>query len=168
MIPISYNVRSLLVRKATTIATALGIGLVVFVLSSALMLGRGIRNTLVTSGSSERVLVLRKGSDTEMASGLESNVVSLVMAAPGVKRDPGGQPLGSPEVVVVIALDKLGGADGMVSNILVRGVPAQVMNVRPEVRIIDGHPARPGTDEVVIGKGVRGRFKGLELGSSFE
>jgi len=168
MIPISYNVRSLFVRKATTIATALGIGLVVFVLSSALMLGKGIRDTLVTAGSSARALVLRKGSDTEMASGLDPNVVSLAMAAPGVKRDADGQLLGSPEVVVVIAMDKLGGADGMVSNILVRGVPPQVMKVRPEVRIVDGRPARPGTDEVIIGRGVRGRFKGLELESSFE
>jgi len=168
MIPISYNVRSLFVRKTTTIATALGIGLVVFVLSSALMLGRGIRNTLVTSGSSERVLVLRKGSDTEMASGLDSNLVSLAMAAPGVKRGRDGQPLGSAEVVVVIAMDKLGGADGMISNILVRGVSPSVMEVRPEIRIVAGRPAQVGTDEVIIGRGVRGRFKGLELGSSFE
>ncbi|MEO8179636.1 MAG: ABC transporter permease [Deltaproteobacteria bacterium] len=168
MIPLSYNVRSLLVRKATTIATALGIGLVVFVLSSSLMLARGIRNTLVTNGSAERVKVLRKGSDTEMASGIDANTASLVMAAPGVKRDSDGQPLGSPEVVVVIALDKLGGPDGMVSNILVRGVPAQMLKVHPEVRFIAGRPARPGTDEVVVGKGVRGHFKGLELGSSFE
>jgi putative ABC transport system permease protein len=168
MIPISYNVRSLLVRKATTIATALGIGLVVFVLSSALMLSRGIRNTLVTNGAADRVKVLRKGSDTEMASGIEANIATLVMAAPGVKRDPDGQPLGSPEVVVVIALDKLGGADGLVSNILVRGVPPQALKVHPEVRIVAGRPARPGTDEVIVGKGVRGHFKGLELGSSFD
>ena len=167
MIPISYNVRSLFVRKATTIATALGIGLVVFVLSSAMMLSRGIHNTLVSNGSPDRVKVLRKGSDTEMASGIEASTASLVMAAPGVKRDADGQPLGSPEVVVVIALDKLG-AEGMVSNILVRGVPAQVMKVRPEVRIIAGRPARPGTDEVIVGKGVRGNFKGLDLGQSFE
>src|SRR5215510_12279923 len=101
MIPISYNVRSLFVRKATTIATALGIGLVVFVLSSALMLGQGIRNTLVTSGSEGRALVLRKGSDTEMVSGVESSTVGLIMAAPGVKKDGAGQPLGTSDVVVV-------------------------------------------------------------------
>jgi putative ABC transport system permease protein len=168
MIPISYNVRSLLVRKATTIATALGIGLVVFTLSSALMLAKGIRNTLVSNGSADRVKVLRKGSDTEMASGIEANLASLVMAAPGVKRDADGQPLGSAEVVVVIMLDKLGGAEGHSSNILVRGVPPQVLKVHPEVRVIAGRPARPGTDEVIVGTGVRGHFKGLELGSSFE
>ncbi|MEY2933468.1 MAG: hypothetical protein RL033_4217 [Pseudomonadota bacterium] len=169
MIPISYNVRSLLVRRTTTIATALGIGLVVFVLSSALMLGQGIRNTLVAEGSTARAKVLRKGSDTEMASGLETSQVSLVMAAPGIKRDSANQPLGSGEVVVVIAMDKLGGeAQGLISNILVRGVPPQVLQVRPEVHIIRGRPARPGTDEVIVGKGITGNFKGLELNSSFD
>ncbi len=167
LIPLSYNVRSLFVRKATTIATALGIGLVVFVLSSALMLARGIKNTLVSNGSSERAIILRKGSDTEMASGVDSNVVSLIMAAPGIKRGSDGQPLGTADVVVVIAMDKLG-QEGMVSNILVRGVSPNVMSVRPEVRVIEGRPARPGTDEAIIGKGIRGNFKGLEIGSGFE
>jgi putative ABC transport system permease protein len=68
----------------------------------------------------------------------------------------------------VIALDKLGVGDGMVSNSLVRGVPAQVLKVHPEVHVIAGRPARPGTDEVIVGKGVRGNFKGLELGSTFD
>ena len=108
LIPLSYNVRSLFVRRATTIATALGIGLVVFVLSSALMLGRGIKNTLVASGSDGRAMVLRKGSDTEMASGIDSNVVSLILAAPGVKRGGEGQALGTADVVIVAALDKSG------------------------------------------------------------
>ena len=120
LIPLSYNVRSLFVRKATTIATALGIGLVVFVLSSSLMLGEGIRNTLVSNGSTGRALVLRKGSDTEMVSGIDANVVSLIMAAPGVKRGQDGQALGTSDVVVVASLDKEGG-EGLVSNVLVRG-----------------------------------------------
>lgn len=167
LIPLSYNLRSLLVRKTTTIATALGIALVVFVLSSALMLGEGIRNTLVSNGSSARAIVLRKGADTEMASGIESSTVGLIMAAPGVKRDGEGQPLGIADVVVVATLDKLG-SEGQVSNVLVRGVQPLVMKVRSEARIIDGRPAQAGTDEVIIGRAIRGNFKGLDLGQSFE
>ena len=53
MIPVNYNLRSLLVRKATTIATVLGIALVVFVLSSALMLQNGIKRTLGRSGRND-------------------------------------------------------------------------------------------------------------------
>jgi putative ABC transport system permease protein len=167
LIPLSYNVRSLFVRKTTTIATALGIALVVFVLSSALMLGEGIRNTLVSNGSAARAIVLRKGADTEMASGIESSTVGLLMAAPGVKRDGEGQPLGIADVVVVATLDKLG-TEGQVSNVLVRGVQPLVMKVRSEAHIIDGRPAQPGTDEVIIGRAIRGNFKGLDLGQSFE
>jgi putative ABC transport system permease protein len=167
LIPLSYNVRSLFVRKTTTIATALGIGLVVFVLSSSLMLGQGIRNTLVANGSTDRAIVLRKGSDTEMASGIDSNVVSLILAAPGVKRGEDGQALGTADVVVVAALDK-SGEEGLVSNILVRGVQPAALQVRPEVRIVAGRPAQPGTDEVIVGQGIRGGFKGTDLGESFE
>jgi putative ABC transport system permease protein len=167
LIPLSYNVRSLFVRKTTTIATALGIGLVVFVLSSSLMLGQGIRNTLVANGSAGRAIVLRKGSDTEMASGIDSGVVSLLLAAPGVKRAEDGQALGTADVVVVASLDK-SGQEGMVSNILVRGVQPVALKVRPEVRIIEGRQAQPGTDEVIVGKGIRGGFRGTDLGESFE
>src|SRR3954447_5049703 len=159
LIPLSYNVRSLFVRKATTIATALGIGLVVFVLSSSLMLGKGIRDTLVANGSTGRAIVLRKGSDTEMASGIDANVVGLLLAAPGVKRGSDGQALGTADVVVVASMDKEGG-EGFVSNILVRGVQPQAVRVRPEIRIVEGRPAQPGTDEVIVGKGIRGHFKG--------
>jgi putative ABC transport system permease protein len=167
LIPLSYNLRSLFVRKTTTIATALGIGLVVFVLSSSLMLGQGIRNTLVSNGAQNRAIVLRKGSDNEMSSGIDSNVVSLLLAAPGVKHGTDGQALGTADVVVVASLDKVG-EEGMVSNILVRGVQPQAYQVRPEVRIVEGRAAQAGTDEVIVGKGIRGRFLGTELGSSFE
>lgn len=167
LIPLSYNVRSLFVRKATTIATALGIGLVVFVLSSSLMLAQGIRNTLVSNGAANRAIVIRKGSDTEMASGIDANVVSLIMAAPGVKRGNDGQALGTSDVVVVASLDKEG-TEGMVSNVLIRGVLPAALLVRPEVRVVEGRAAQPGTDEVIIGQGIRGRFKGIELGASFE
>lgn len=167
LIPLSYNLRSLFVRKTTTIATALGIGLVVFVLSSSLMLGQGIRNTLVSNGSETRAIVLRKGSDTELASGIDAANIGLILAAPGVKRDADGQPLGTPDVVVVASLDKVGG-EGYVSNILIRGVLPAAFKVRPEVRIVEGRPAQPGTDEVIVGKGIAGRFKGTGLGQSFE
>jgi ABC-type antimicrobial peptide transport system permease subunit len=39
MIPLSYNVRSLLLRKTTTFATVLGVALVVPIILSALLTG---------------------------------------------------------------------------------------------------------------------------------
>ncbi len=165
-IPLSYNIRSLFVRKTTTIATALGIALVVFVLASSLMLSHGIKQTLVSTGAHDRALVLRKGSDSELASGIGSPTVGIIKSAPGVKKS-GSTPLGAAEVVVVVALEKLG-TEGKVSNIQVRGVEPMSYKLRREIRIVAGRPAQPGTDEVVIGKALRGRFQGLDLGQSFE
>lgn len=165
-IPISYNVRSLLVRKATTIASAFGIALVVFVLASSQMLARGIRKTMASSGSENKAFVLRKGADAELSSAIDIAQVGLVLAAPGVKHDQSG-PLGAGEVLLVIALEKPG-TGGQVSNVQLRGVTDNVMKVRPEVQLVAGRPARPGTDEVIIGQRLRGQFKGLDLGQRFE
>jgi putative ABC transport system permease protein len=167
MIPIAYNIRSLAVRKATTIATALGIALVVFVLSASRMLSNGIRNTLGKSGEEGHAIVLRKGADTEMASTLETQQVNLILAAPGVKRDNTGTPRGLGELLLVIALEKAGNAE-QVSNVILRGVPDNVLTVRDKVKIIAGRPLRPGSDEVIVGRRLRGQFQGLEIGQSFE
>jgi putative ABC transport system permease protein len=167
MIPISYNVRSLFVRKTTTIATALGIGLVVFVLASSLMLSAGIERTMGRSGSPSNAIVLRKGSDAELSSSIENRLVNLILAAPGVKRDGSGAPLGAGEVLIVVALEKVGEA-GKVSNVQVRGVTDRVLKLRPEARIVAGRAPQPGSDEAMVGQRIRGRFTGVDLESSFE
>lgn len=167
MVPISYNVRSLIVRKATTIATVLGVGLVVFVLSASQMLTHGIKRTMGRSGNPDDAIVLRQGADAELASTFDASRVNLIKATPGVRRGSDGSPLGVGEMVIVIALD-LVDAPGQVSNVMVRGVPAGVMSLRNEARIVSGRPAKPGTSEVVIGKRLLGRYRGLALGSTFE
>jgi putative ABC transport system permease protein len=168
MIPISYNVRSLMVRKTTTFATAGGIALVVFVLSAAFMLSAGVGKTLVAGGSPDNAIVTRKGADNEMSSSIESKSVSLILATPGIKKDETGAALGGGEVVVVIAQDRLGGEPGQVTNILVRGVSDNVLKVRPDVRVVEGRPAKPGTDECIIGKGLVGKYKGMTIGDKFD
>lgn len=167
MIPLRYNARSLVRRRTTTIAAALGMALVVFVLAASMMLSSGIRKTLVQASRPNVAIVLRKGSDAELASGVEKAHVALVAAREEVARDPSGQPLAVGEVVVVITQEKLG-SDGTVSNITIRGVPENVYTFRPSVHVVEGRPARPGTDEAVIGSRIRGRFKGVDLGQSFE
>ena len=83
-----------------------------------------------------------------------------------MKKDDKGNALGLGEVLVVLTMDKVG-VDG-VSNVQLRGVPENVGQFRKTMRIIEGRAARPGTNEVIIGKGIRGRFKGLDLGQSVE
>jgi putative ABC transport system permease protein len=167
MVPISYNVRSLLNRKTTTIATALGIGLVVFVLGAVLMLGHGLQQTLTASGRPDNGMVLRKGSDGELSSTIDTQSVGLILSAPGVKKDDKGRPMGVGEVVVVILLERPGG-EGKLANVTVRGTTEASIAVRPGLHVVDGRPPQPGTDEVMVGKALLGRFDGLSLGSSFD
>jgi putative ABC transport system permease protein len=148
------------------VATAIGIALVVFVLASSLMLSAGIRKTLGTTGHPENAIVLRMGSDAELGSIVEESTVPLILAAPGVRVDERGQPVGAAEIVVVGAMEKLG-AQG-VTNVSIRGVPDDVMRFRPDVHIVAGRLPRPGSDEALVGARIRGRIRGLDLGQSFE
>lgn len=166
MIPIGYNIRSLFVRKTSTIATLLGITLVVFVLSAAMMLSSGLRKTLGASGSKDRAIVLRQGSEAELSSDIDGTKLSLVLAQPGIKKALAGQPAAIGEQVIVVTMDKIG-TEG-VSNVQIRGVPENVVLFRPEIKITAGRFPKPGTDEVMAGSKISGRFKGLELGQSFE
>jgi putative ABC transport system permease protein len=95
------------------------------------------------------------------------NTLSLFAGAPGVKRSAAGKSLVSGEVVLVIAQEKLG-TNGQIANVLVRGVPDVALEVRPEVHLVAGRPPKPGTDEVMIGQGLRGKYQGMDLDQSFE
>src|SRR5690606_32244487 len=100
-------------------------------------LGAGIQKTLVSGGRPDYALVLRKGSDTELASSIEVRTVSLVLAAAGVKKTNEGAPVGAGELVVVITMAKRG-TEGQVSNVQVRGISDNVLTLRPDVKIVEG------------------------------
>src|SRR6185295_13377657 len=119
-IPIKYNVRSLVVRKTTTIAAGLGLALVVWVFASALMLSAGLDKTFGRNASEDVMVILRKGSDNELTSGIADKDANKAIAE-AEQIGASKKPPGVGEVVVVILLDKVG-VDGM-SNVTVRGVP---------------------------------------------
>jgi putative ABC transport system permease protein len=165
MVPIKYNIRNLVVRKRTTAAAAFGLALVVFVFACALMLAHGIEKTLGRTASPDVAIVLRKGSDAELSSGIEDKHVNLVLAQ-AAQVGASKKPAGVGEVLAVILLEKFGA--GGVSNVTVRGVTEDVLAFRPTVKVVEGKAPNPGSDEAMIGASIRGRFKGLDLGQSFE
>jgi putative ABC transport system permease protein len=167
MVPIAYNIRNLKVRRATTLATAFGVGLVVFVFAAMLMLSRGIESTLARAGEADVAIVLRRGADAELSSQFEATAVPLVLSAPGISRDASsGSVLGVGELNTVIILPKLG-TSGF-SNVQIRGLPSNGMAFRPNVKVIAGHAPRPGTDEAMVGRGLRGRFEGTDIGQTLD
>ena len=64
-IPISYNLRSLVARRLSTLSAVLGIALVVTIFILVLALAHGFSYAVKTAGSPENAIVLRKGSGRE-------------------------------------------------------------------------------------------------------
>src|SRR5213078_1801805 len=118
----NYNLRSMIVRKATAAMTAMGIAMVVAVFVMTLAIAQGFRATLVASGSPQNVIVLRKGATAETVSAV------LRTDVPQVARSANGQPVSSPELVVIIALPRL--SDNQPANVPVRGVGPKAYDVR--------------------------------------
>ena len=102
-IPLSYNVRSLGVRWSSTLVAVIGIAGTVGVFVAMLALANGFRATLVHSGLPDNAIVLRGGATSEMMSGMGLDQVKVIEDEPGVARK-NGQPVVSPEVVVVAAV----------------------------------------------------------------
>ena len=81
-----YSFRNLLTRRLTTVLTASGMALVVFAFASIVMLAEGLRKTLVQTGSFENVVVVRRGSGSEVQSGVERDQAAIVETQPEVDR----------------------------------------------------------------------------------
>ena len=161
-IPLSYIARNLWTRKLTTLLTAGGMALVVFVFAAVLMLDAGLRRTLVSTGSAQNAILLRQSSQTEIQSAVYRDQASLVETLPEVARAPSGEPLVSKETVVLIALAKRG--SDKPSNVVVRGLPPLGLQLRPQVHIVDGRAFRPGSSEIVVGRGIAQTYDGVEIG----
>ncbi len=160
-IPLIYNLRSLKQRPVSTAATALGMGLVVLVFIAMMALSRGFRAALVETGSPENVIVLRKGSDTELTSGIGRETANTIAAMPFVASAPDGRPLASPEVYVLISLERPGEGDALV---VARGINPEAFRVRKDVSIVDGRMIEPGASEIMVGKSIVGRFANTGIG----
>lgn len=163
-IPFSYILRNLWTRKLTTLLTASGMGLVVFVFAAVLMLDAGLKKTMVGTGSMDNVLAIRSGAETEIQSGITRDQAGLLEAMPQIARNATGQPLISKESLVLISLVKAGQDKG--SNVVTRGLSPMGIELRPQVKMIEGRMFRPGSSELVVGRNINREFNGAELGQS--
>ena len=165
MIPIVYNVRSVVQRPLSTALTALGVGLVVAVFIGMLALANGFRSALARTGSETNAMVLRKGADSELSSGLGRDVASMIAADPHVATGADGRPLVSPEVYVLIPLGKVFDTT-QVANVVVRGVSDQAWQVRNNVKITAGQRPTSGRADVCVGSRLTQRFPHTQVGQT--
>ena len=108
-IPISYNVRNMVLRKGLTLMTAMGIALTVMTAVFLMMLLAGMKKAFVKSGDPLNFLVMRKGSTSERAGGFTKDKLPILVALPGIAKNATGEPLVSGEWVVIVNLPRKDG-----------------------------------------------------------
>ncbi|MFO1496279.1 MAG: ABC transporter permease [Lysobacterales bacterium] len=156
------NLRNLPERLGASLVIVVGLAGVVGVLTALLAMSEGLGSTLKATGSAERAIVLRGGSDAELNSGLDPDSANLIAEQAGVRKGSDGKPLASRELVLIAELPlKRSGSSG---NVTLRGVEPAGFELRPELKIIAGRKFEPGLNEMMVGKGVAGQFEGAELG----
>jgi putative ABC transport system permease protein len=163
-VPFSYSFRNLWKRRLTTILTVSGMALVVFVFAVVLMMAAGLQKTLVETGSPNNVVVVRKASTSEVMSSIERKSASIVEMLPQVAAGSQGQPMMAKESVVLIALKKKGEEQSSShSNVVVRGIGAESLPLRPQVKLVAGRMLRMGSSEVIVGNSIAKGFQGVGL-----
>ncbi|MBL8527196.1 MAG: FtsX-like permease family protein [Burkholderiales bacterium] len=160
-IPLAYIVRNLWTRRLTTMLTAGGMALVVFVFAAVLMLEEGLHKTLVQTGSWDNAVMIRRSSGTEVQSIIDRNQAAVIASAPEIAYGADGEPIVSKEVVVLINLEKR--ASAKPSNVIIRGVGAKGLALRPQVTLTEGRMFRPGSSEIIAGRAIAQRFSGTGL-----
>lgn len=161
-IPLAYSLRNLMTRRLTTALTTSGMALVVLVFATTLMLAEGLRETLVSTGSYDNVIVIRKASNTEIQSGIDRYQASIVETQPEIAIGENGQNLVAKELLVIINLPKR--QTEKPSNVAIRGISEQSLLLRPQATLVEGRMPKMGSSEIIAGESIARRFKGCGIG----
>lgn len=163
MLPLSYNLRSLFVRRASTLLTVVGIGATVAVLAGVLALQQGFETLFSAAGRTDLAIFLRPGATNEGDSIFRRDKAErLIKTLPELATDAAGRPLGSMECYLAVRRFRL---DGGETNVPVRGVePMSFALYGPDIEITEGKPFQPGADEVIVGRKLVNRIRNCRLG----
>ena len=156
------NLRTIPQRRGASAAAILGVAGVVTVFVAVLSIAEGFRKTMTSTASQDTAIVLRAGSDSEMASGIARDATRIIAEAPGVLHTARG-PVTSSELYVVVDVPKR--STGTDANVPLRGVQPGAFEVRSQVKMVEGRRFEAGRNEVIAGKAAAAEFAGLDLGN---
>lgn len=162
-IPLKYNLRSLLVRRVSSLMTGGGIALVVVVFVVVMALVAGLDAAIEDAGSPDNLVVLRRGAITETVSGFSIAQYEALKYLAAIRRTPSGEPYASPELPVQALMARI---DGLRENIVLRGVRPIALLVHDKVHLVQGRMFKPGMSEVIVGRGLTDRFRDCAVGDT--
>jgi putative ABC transport system permease protein len=160
----ALSLRTIPQRLSSSGVAIIGIAGVVIVFVAVLSIGEGFRAAMANAGSPGRAIVMRNGADSEMTSGLGGDAADVIKQAPGLLRD-NNRPLASAELYVLVDVNKR--STGTAANVPLRGVEPTVLQVRDDVKMVEGRMFQFGTDEAIVGRSANRQFTGVDLGSEF-
>ncbi len=163
LIPLSYNLRSLFVRRASTALTVLGMGATVAIVAGVHSLQQGFQTLFTTSGRKDIAVLLRPGATGETSSQFSRDLgLKLIKNAQEFAVDEHGAPLASMECYVGALLPR---TDGNPTNVPIRGVqPATFEIRRGELEIVEGRLFEPGSDELIVGRRLVDHIQNCHVG----
>ncbi len=163
-IPFKYNLRSVIVRRTGTLMAVLSVAATVAVFISVLALARGLEAAFIATGDPLNLVVIRQGSQVESNSSVDREQVQTIKYLDGVAKDSRGEPLASAELLVLVLLPRAGGEK---AHVLLRGVSAAGLLLRPQVTLVEGRLFKTGLHEVIVSRTLAKRF-GMVIGQSLK
>jgi putative ABC transport system permease protein len=158
VIPLRYNFRSLVVRRTTSVMTALGVALVVMILLLLLGFVEGLRHTMLLAGTQGNWIILSRGVASESASFISRDEYVTLKTRPEIGADASGAALVSPELVTGFDPDP---EKPFSTQTFVRGVYPVAYRVHGHMRLVNGHWPEPGQSEMVVGQKLAARYPSL-------
>ncbi len=165
-LPLTYNIRNVLVRWRSTLATVLGVALVVAVFVLLQAMAAGIEKAQSNTGDPRNILIVRKGSTAESSSQITPAQYKIIPYLSGISQTTQGRPVISADVVVLVSLPRRSGKGE--ANVLLRGVSPMGLELRPQVKVVEGRRFQPGQREVIVSRRMSNRFAHLEVGGKFK
>ena len=159
------SIRTIPQRLGSSVVAIVGIAGVVITFIAVLSIAEGFRAAMTTAGSPNRALIMRSGADSEMTSGLGGANTDVIKQAPGILRD-GNRPVASAELFVIVDLNKR--STGTPANVPLRGIEPAALQVRDEIKVIEGRMLGFGTNEAIVGQAANRQFSGVDLGSELK
>ncbi len=166
MIPVKYNLRSLLVRRVTSLTTALVISLVVMILFILSGFTAGLRTTVLRSAGDGDWIILSRGTTSEPASFITREQYEILRTRPEIAQNSKGSQLISPEIITGFNPAPEQAYTQVIFSYL-RGIYPVAYEVHREMKLEQGRWPVPGAAELAIGRKLAARFPNLQVGSRF-
>jgi ABC-type lipoprotein release transport system permease subunit len=126
----------------------------------------GLEKSSANTGDPRNLMIVRKGSTSESSSQVGLDQVRTLQYWPEIEHDATGKPIISADVVVLISLPRRDGAGE--ANVTMRGVTPMGVQLRPQVKLVNGRWFNPGHREVVVSAKMAKRFVNCDPGQQFK